>query len=205
MPHEDFVVVNAIMRQAMVAAQEVMGQHGLNTVLRTSGLERYINNLPPDDLSPAVKSSDYGRLNEAIEVFYGRGARGMLRRIGKACFQYGLREQGSLFGLAGVAMKLLPVKQRIRIVLNSLLNALKKTSPEAQLLVVENGDLFAYEAHSCSVCYGRHTDKPACHLYAGTVAEAVEWATGQAYQVQETLCLAKGDACCRFEVGEPIS
>ena len=88
MIREDAVIVNTLVRQALVSAQEVMGENGLNTVLRTSGLERFIGNFPPDNLEPAIQTSDYARLNEVIEEFYGRGGRGMLRRIGKASFQH---------------------------------------------------------------------------------------------------------------------
>jgi len=199
---EDLVIVNALMRQALVAVEEVMGKNGLNAVLRMSSLERYIDNLPPDDLNPSVKSSDYARLNEAIESFYGRGGRGMLRRIGKASFQYAVREQSALLGLAGVALKLLPRKQQMRFILNSMANALKKTNRQVQVEVEEADNTFVYVARTCSVCYGRQSDKPICHLYVGSIGEAVRWATGQPYQVQETHCIAKGDPYCRFEVIE---
>jgi len=92
---EDLVIVNTLMRQALTAVEEVMGHNGLNAVLRASGLEQYVDNMPPDDLEPSVKSSDYARLNEAIEDFYGRGGRGILRRVGKASFQYAVREQSA--------------------------------------------------------------------------------------------------------------
>lgn len=199
---EDLVIVNTLMRQALAAVEEVIGKNGLNAVLRMSGLEQYVDNLPPDDLNPSVKSSDYARLNEAIENFYGRGGRGILRRIGKASFQYAVREQAALLGLAGVALKLLPRKQRVRFILNSLANALKKTNPQVQIEVEEADNEFAYVARTCSVCYGRQSDKPICHLYVGSIGEAVQWATGQPYQVQETQCIAKGDPYCRFEVVE---
>jgi bacteriochlorophyll 4-vinyl reductase len=199
---EDLVIVNALMRQALVAVEEVMGKNGLNAVLRMSSLERYIDNLPPDDLNPSVKSSDYARLNEAIESFYGRGGRGMLRRIGKASFQYAVREQSALLGLAGVALKLLPRKQQMRFILNSMANALKKTNRQVHVEVEEADNTFVYVARTCSVCYGRQSDKPICHLYVGSIGEAVRWATGQPYQVQETHCIAKGDPYCRFEVIE---
>jgi bacteriochlorophyll 4-vinyl reductase len=199
---EDLVIVNTLMRQALTAVEEVIGRNGLNAVLRMSGLEQYVDNLPPDDLNPSVKSSDYARLNEAIEDFYGRGGRGILRRIGKASFQYAVREQAALLGLAGVALKLLPQKQRVRFILNSLANALKKTNPQVQIEVEAADNKFAYVARTCSVCYGRQSDKPICHLYVGSIGEAVQWATGQPYQVQETHCIAKGDPYCRFEVVE---
>jgi predicted hydrocarbon binding protein len=198
----DLVIVNALMRQALVAVEEVMGKNGLVAVLRTSNLEQYINLLPPDDLNPSIKASDYARLNEAIENFYGRAARGILQRIGKASFEYGLREQSALLGLAGIALKLLPPKQRIQLALNSLANALKKTNPQIQIDVEESNGRFAYVARTCSVCYGRQSAKPLCHLYVGTIGEAVRWATGQVYQVRETDCMACGAAYCRYEVSE---
>lgn len=199
----DLVLVNALMRQALVSVEEVMGKNGLAAVLRSSNLTQYIDQLPPNDLNPAVKASDYARLNEAIENFYGRAAKGILQRIGKASFEYGLREQSALLGLAGIALKLLPPKQRIHLALNSLANALKKTNPQVQIDVEETSDgHFAYVARTCSVCHGRHSDKPLCHLYVGTIGEAVRWATGQVYQIRETDCMASGADYCRYVVGE---
>ena len=200
---DDLVLVNALMRQALVAIEEVMGQKGLNAVLRTSRLEQYIDHLPPDDLEPAVNASDYARLNQAIEDFYGRGGRGILQRIGKASFEYAIREQATLFGLAGVALKVLSTKARIRFVLSRMAAAVKKANPQLQVDVEETEAGFAYVAHICSLCYGRHSDKPVCHLYVGSITEGVRWATGQVYQVQETHCMAKGDPYCRFNVTEP--
>ena len=98
---EDVVIVNALVRQTMVSAQEVMSENGLNAVLCASGLERFICNFPPNDTNLGIKTVEYARFNEAIESFYGRGGKGVLRRIGKASFQYGVRERGALMGLAG--------------------------------------------------------------------------------------------------------
>ena len=84
------------------------------------GLERFVGNFPPNDTNPGVKTVEYAKFNEAIEAFYGRGGKGMLRRIGKASFQYGVREQGALMGVAGVALKLMPQKGRIKFVLNAM-------------------------------------------------------------------------------------
>jgi len=201
---ENAVIVNALVRQALVAAQEVMGENGLNTVLRASGLERFIGNMPPDDMNPGVSTTEYARLNEAIEAFYGRGGRGMLRRVGKASFQYGVREQAALLGLAGVALKVLPPRQRIKFILNGMANALKKTNPQVEAWVDESGGKLAYVDKTCGICYGRTSTQPICHLYIGSVGEAVRWATGVEHTIIETHCIAKGDEYCRFEVGDPL-
>lgn len=199
---EEAVIVNALVRQALVAAQEVMGENGLNAVLRNVGLERFIGNFPPNDTNPGIKTTDYARFNAAIEEFYGRAGKGMLRRIGKASFQYGVREQGALMGVAGVALKLMPLKGRIKFVLNGMVNALKKTNPQVDAWVEEDGEKIAYCESTCAICLGRHSDQPICHLYAGSVGEAIRWATDQEFEVVETHCIAKGDPFCRFEVGE---
>lgn len=200
MAREDAVIVNALVRQFLVSAEEVMGENGLNTVLRTSSLVRYIGEFPPDNLEPAIRTAEYAKLNEAIEAFYGRGGRGMLRRIGKASFQYAVREQAALLGIAGVALKLLPTRQRIKFILNSLVNALKKSNPQVDAWVDE-GTQIAYCDASCAICHERHSDKPICYLYLGSIGEAVQWATGQEFEIIETHCTAKGDPYCRFEVG----
>jgi predicted hydrocarbon binding protein len=202
MSRPDSVIINGLVRQALVSAEEVMGANGLHAVLRTSGLERYIDNLPPDDINPAIKTSDYARLNQAIEEFYGRGGRGMLRRIGKASFQYGVREQSALLGIAGAGIKLLPEKQRIRIILTLMVNALKKSNAEVDAWVDEGGERLAYIERTCAICWGRTSDIPVCHLYVGSITEAVLWATGVEHVITETHCLARGDEYCRFEVGD---
>ena len=200
MAREDAVIVNALVRQALMSVQEVMGENGLNTVLRTSGLERYIGSLPPDDLDPAIQTSDYARLNAAIEEFYGRGGRGMLQRVGRASFQYAVREQAALLGIAGMGLKLLPIKQRIKFILKAMVNALKKSNPQVEAWVEDANDVLAYCDASCAICHGRTSAESICHLYIGSIGEAVRWVTGQEYEIVETNCTAKGDPHCRFEV-----
>ena len=199
---DDAVIVNALVRQALVSAQEVMGENGLNVVLRSSGLERFIGNFPPDDVKPGIQTTQYAQFNQAIEDFYGRGGRGMLRRIGKASFQYAVREQAALLGIAGAALKLLPEKQRIKFILNSMVGALKKTNAQVEAWVEESGDKIAYLESTCAICHGRKSAEPICHLYVGSIGEAVQWATGKPHEIIETHCMAKGDPYCRFEVGE---
>jgi len=178
-----------------------MGANGLHAVLRSSGLERFVGNLPPNDMQPSIKTSDYARLNQAIEAFYGRAAKGMLRRIGKASFQYGVREQAALLGVAGVALKLLPEKQRIKFILNGMADALKKSNHEVDAWMEEKDNTIAYIERTCAICWGRQSEQPVCHLYVGSVGEAVLWATGVEHEIIETHCIARGDEYCRFEVG----
>lgn len=196
------MIINSLVRQALTSAQEVMGDNGLNTVLHTCGLDRFIGNFPPNNLEPAIQASQYAKFNEAIEAFYGRGGKGILRRIGKASFQYGVREQAALLGVAGVALKLLPERQRIKFILNGMADALKKSNPEVNAWVDESGDRLAYIESTCAICHSRQSATSICYLYVGSIGEAVQWATGKDFEIIETHCRAKGDEYCRFEVGE---
>jgi predicted hydrocarbon binding protein len=202
MAREDAVILNALVRQALVAAQEVMGENGLNAVLRASGLERFVGNFPPNDLNPSIQASQYARFNAAIEEFYGRGGRGMLKRIGKASFEYGMREQSALLGVASAALKLLPERQRIKFILNQVASALKKSNPQVEAWVDDSGERVAYLESTCAICNSRASQTPVCHLYVGSIGEAVRWATGREHEIIETQCIAKGDPHCRFEVGD---
>ena len=202
MAREDAVIVNALVRQALIAAQEVMGENGLSAVLRASGLERFVGNFPPDDVNPSIQTSQYARLNAAIEEFYGRGGPGILKRIGKASFQYAVREQAALLGVAGVALKLLPERQRIKFILTQMVGALKKSNAQVEAWVDDSGERVAYLESTCGICHSRTSETSICHLYVGSIGEAVRWATGREHQIIETHCLARGDPYCRFEVGE---
>jgi len=68
--------------------------------------------------------------------------------------------------------------------------------------VEEKDGKIAYVEATCAICHGRTSDHPVCHLYVGSLSEAVKWATGKDYEIIETHCLAMGDPYCRFEVGE---
>lgn len=201
---EDAAVVNALLRQALQAVAEVMGEKGLNVVLKEATLDRYIGNLPPNDLKIGSLATEYAILNDAIEKFYGRAGKGMLRRIGRASFQWAVKEQAALLGLAGVALKLMPLKTRAKFILTNTAKALMDTNAEACITVAEDGDKFVYTDYSCAICHTRTADHAVCHLYIGSLEEALKWATGLEPSLEETHCKAKGDTFCRFvaSIGE---
>jgi predicted hydrocarbon binding protein len=195
----DKTIANAIMLQALIATEEILGKNGLEAVLNVAGLGHFIENYPPNDTEPAISFADYARFNQVLGDYIGRASRGILMRIGRVSFRYGLREQGALLGLAGVAIKLMPRMARIKFVLNAIGNALKETSPGTEFWVDSRGGL-AYCVRECSICHGRKSPKPVGHLLAGSLAEAAEWATGKKHRVVETKCIAAGDEYGRWEV-----
>ena len=197
---EQWRFTNALMRQAIMAIGQVMGQRGLKVVLREAGLERYVDELPPDDLEQDISTVDYAALNQAVEEFYGRAGKGMLQRIGRASFRYGVEEQATLMGVAGAAIKLMPQKTRIKFILTQMAKSLMDVNQDTTIEVQETPQGFVFADCTCGVCCCRKAEHPICHLYIGSISEAVKWATGQEYEVREIECRATGAEACRFLV-----
>jgi predicted hydrocarbon binding protein len=200
---EDAPYVNALLLQLIRGIEEVLGTNGLNAVLRTSGLERYIDNYPPNNLESGVLAREYARLNGAIEEFTGRAGKGMLQRIGRASFRWGVQEQSAVMGLAGIALKALPMRYRMRAILLAIRKGLMDVVKFGLIDVQEEGGVLVYTNYGCAICHLRHSDKPVCHLYIGTLGEAMVYATGKdlrAFEIVETHCRAQGDDMCRFEI-----
>ena len=199
---QEWHFTNALMRQAIMAIGEVMGEHGLKVVLRQAGLERYVDELPDNDLEQGIRTVEYAMLNRAVEEFYGRAGKGMLRRIGRASFRYGIEEQATLTGVAGAALKLMPQKMRTKFILTQMAKSLMQVNEETYIEVEETSEGFVFADFTCGVCCCRKAERPICHLYVGSISEGVRWATGHDYEAREIECRATGAEACRFLVVE---
>ncbi len=200
---EEVPYVNAMLLQLIRGIEEVMGNNGLNAVLRLSGLERYVDNPPPNNLEFGVLAREYAALNEAIETFTGRAGKGMLQRIGRSSFRWGVKEQSAVMGLAGIALKVLPQQLRKRAVLLGMRKGIMDTVNYASINVQEENGVLVFTDYACVSCHTRHSKETVCHLYVGSLQEAMAYATGKDFRefdVVETHCLARGDDCCRFEI-----
>ena len=201
-PPKEWRFTNALMRQAILAIGEVMGERGRNVVLRQAGLGRYVDELPPNDLAQGVTTTEYATLNQAVEEFYGRAGKGMLRRIGRATFRYGVEEQATLMGIAGTALKLMPQKTRVKFILTQMAKSLMDVNDETEIEIQETPKGHVFTDYTCGVCCCRKAESATCYLYEGSISEAVKWATGQDYEVREIACRATGAEACRFLVVE---
>lgn len=201
---EEAPYVNALFWQMLQGVEEVLGENGLNAVLRSSGLDRYVGNPPENNLESGVLAREYARLNEAIEQFTGRAGKGMLQRIGRASFRWGIKEQAALMGLANIALKALPQRLRKRAILLGVRKGLMDLVDFGLVDVQDNDGVLVYTDYACTICHTRHsTEQPICHLYVGTLGEAMTYATGKdfrEFEIIETHCRALGHDYCRFEI-----
>jgi len=196
-------VSNARVRRLMLAIQDVMGQSGLATILRQANLQRFASALPPANGEPGLRAAEYASLMQAIENYYGRGARGTLTRVGYASFDRLVASHRLTAAAYRLLFKVVPLPTRQVLTLRWLGHEL--AGHGGRVTVHRDDNRISLVDHESDATVGRHRDSEICWETVGEIQEALKWGTGLEYEVNELSCKAKGDAACRFEVGEPLS
>jgi predicted hydrocarbon binding protein len=198
---------NKIAKIYIEVLEDIMGKNGLNAVLHHAHLERLIGNYPPDDLKKEFDFADFAALNQGIDDTYGvRGGRVFALRGGKAAIKAGLEAFGAAVGVSGLAMKILPMSAKLKIGLPAMAKVFTTFSDQLSI-VKEQDDRFLYTIKRCPVCWGRHSEVTICHAAVGLLQGGLHWVSGgKDFTVVETMCKAKGDEDCVFEIlKEPLN
>jgi len=197
---EERPMPNAALRVLLEAIEDVMGANGTKAVLNAGGLSNYIDNFPPKNLDMEATFAEYGGVQQAVEDFYGpRGARAMLLRIGRATFQFGLRDQPAILGLAGVALKALPEKTRMKLILERMAKAAQDRVNQPTSLREED-DAFYFIVNECPCHWRPPHEKPCCYVTVGVLMEAMAWITGKLHKVEEVACISSGASNCVYRI-----
>jgi predicted hydrocarbon binding protein len=197
-----FYYPNKVGRIVLLAMEEILGHNGLTAALNLAGMQRLINNYPPNNLDPGFRVDDLGALHQSLEDLYGpRGGRGLATRAGRACFKYGLREFGPVLGISDLAFRLLPLNMKIKVGGDVLASTFNRFSQQSVRLE-EEPDALHVHLERCPICWGRKTDAPCCHLAVGVLQESLFWVSGgKNFMIEEIACIARGDPACSFHVG----
>src|SRR5258708_2104904 len=196
-------IPNARVRRLMLAIQDVMGQSGLATILRQANQQRFMSALPPANGEPALRAAEYASLMQAIENYYGRGGRGTLTRVGYASFNRLVASRRFTAAAYRLLFKFLPLPSRHVLTLRWLGRELAGRG--GRVTVYLDARPLSLVDHESDATVGRHRDSEICWETVGEIQEALKWGTGLEYHVNERSCKAKGDAACRFEIGDPLS
>jgi predicted hydrocarbon binding protein len=199
---EDRKMPNDALRLFFLAIEEVMGKGGMRAALHGAKLDKYIDHYPPKDLELGVSFAEYGTAEQAVEDFYGpRGARAMLLRVGRATFNYGMKEQSTVLGLAGQALKLMPVPMtaKMRLLLEQMAVAGNK-SVNQPVRLEEDADSFTMVYDFCMCQFRPKHQTPCCYITVGLLTEAMKWLTDRNFSVQEITCMNLGGNACRFKI-----
>jgi hypothetical protein len=205
-PPSGYYYPNRFARIYLRALEEVMGRNGLNALLNLTGLEKYKEQFPPNNLNKEFDFSDFSGLTQGLDDIYGaRGGRGLGLRGGRATFDQGLKDFGALAGVGDFAFKILPLSTKVRVGLPAMARIFSQFSDQISYVETFN-DHYLYYIDRCPVCWQRESDTPVCFVAAGLLQEGLRWVSGgHSYHVAETSCLAVGDPSCIFRIGkEPV-
>jgi predicted hydrocarbon binding protein len=194
-------------RIILLAMEEVVGREGVHSVLDLASLALYADKYPDARSDKTFSFKAVTQLQESLEQVYGpQGGRGTALRIGRACFQYGLRDYGSMLGITEIAFRLLPLSTKIHTGAK-LFADLFNNQTDQRVRIEEAGNKLFWHIERCPLCWERKATEPVCHLVVGLLQEALYWLSGgKIFNVEETACIARGDHACTFVIDQtPLS
>ncbi len=167
-----------------------------------------LSELPPEwatsqtfqKMNPTKSAETYAALQAAMRTYFGRGARGVLLRVGQRMWHL-LLEDAALGGKAQAALiKRLPLSRRRKAILE-LLGRLIGAQPGDITVHSLDLDLLVVD-HASPAAEGQHASRPICFVTQGLIRESLFWATGQNLDIEETSCKSVGGGAkaCEFKV-----
>ncbi|MFA7691249.1 MAG: response regulator [Methanofastidiosum sp.] len=195
-------IPSSLARTAFDAVIENLGEGSLKILLKRTGLERYIGNLPPHDDSPSITREEYTKMIQNIFYIFGeKGARPILYICGKAGFKNSLEDTPALFGVAGVAMKLMSSEKKKKFILSKVLKRLEEIFGNPHILEEDENNLYV-KLPVCPYCKGLTSTKPICYTPIGFYEEVLRWTTGKPEKVEQIQCKAMGHENCVFQISK---
>ena len=200
---ESFYYPNRMGRIILLSMEEVMGRNGVNALLKLASLPEFLENYPADDTQRAFSFKTLGQLTDKMEDIYGpHGGRGLALRVGRACFNYGVRQYGTQLGLTEMAFRLLPLPAKVSAGAK-LFAELFNNFTDQRVRVEETDGKLLWHIERCPLCWERSASDPVCHLAVGILQEALYWLSGgKVFSVEEQTCIATGDATCTIVVDQ---
>ncbi|NOH01606.1 MAG: 4-vinyl reductase [Chloroflexi bacterium] len=201
MSNDAFYYPQKMGRIIFLGMEEVIGQSGVNAVLRLAGREDLIHNYPRPTAERTFSFETVSALQRSLEQAYGpRGGRGLALRTGRSCFKYGLKEYGSIMGITETAFRLLPLSTKLHTGARTFADLFNKHTDQRVRLEETEAQIF-WHIERCPLCWGRTESEPICHLAVGLLQEALYWLSGgKVFNVEETACIARGDPACSIVI-----
>lgn len=190
-PVAELHMVDAYIRWALMAVEEVVGKPGLKVVLRENDLERFSEDFLAEKfgVSSDITYQDYANLY----------------RIGRLSTRYAIEKQGKLYNaynaVTRAAVRVMPLEQQISTGLDNLINGFVKLWQEySENAIVEKEDRSETFAYINANCAGKQADEPICHQTTGMLLGTFEWLTGKKIGLEQVACRAMGAEACVWEI-----
>jgi len=171
-----------------------IGAGALVSVLEKSGLPQEWARLNFfNDFDAARAARTYAQLQAALRIYYGRGARGTLLRIGAKLWRRLLDDAAFGVKAQALAIRALPKNMRAKPALDMLARMLGASA------YMQDLDLLFVDKPSAATL-DQTSDAPICFVTLGLARECLFWADGQEHDIEERACRALGAAQCEFKI-----
>lgn len=149
-------------------------------------------------LNPYDSAHVYAALQTAMRTYFGRGARGVLLRVGQRMWHNLLDD--AAFGVKAQAavVKRLPLASRRKPTLELLAKFIGAQAGDVTVHTLDM-DLLLVDNASPST-HDQSEPGPICFVTQGLIRESLFWATGKNYDVEEVHCKAHGEHACEFKI-----
>lgn len=188
-----------IMRRFVETLSSDVGHDTFSAVLSKAGLpEEWAHAAHFGALDDVNTALAYSRLQAALRTYYGRGARGILMRIGTKLWDQLLDD--SAFGIKTQARLIrgLPKPLRRKPALELLAKLLSVTAGDVTVHTLDL-DLLLVD-HASATTLNQKDDGSICFVTFGLIRECLFWADGQEHDIEERTCRALGANQCEFKI-----
>ncbi len=180
------------------AAAAEAGEYALLMMLQQTGLARFAVDGKLVEPEQGLRASELAGLQASMREYYGRGARGMLNRIGEAAWTE-LQQDESLGGKAlRILRRGLPRSARARQTLEELARQMSGSDGDVSVHLLDV-DLYLIDRTSDSTL-GQAAEQPICWVTTGMIEAALRQALGSDVDVEEVNCRVLGAEACKFRV-----
>jgi len=176
-----------------------LGHDTLSAVLLKAGLpEEWAHSAHFLGLDDSRTAQAYSRLQSALRTYYGRGARGILLRIGSKLWDQLLNDSALGLKAQAVFLRGLPKSLRRKPALE-LLARILSVIPGYVTIHSLDLDLLLVDQTSPTTL-DQSGDAPICYVTLGLIRECLYWADGEEHDIEERVCRAQGAHQCEFKI-----
>jgi predicted hydrocarbon binding protein len=190
---------NRILRRFAETVASELGGEQFNGMLSVANLPADWKN--PETfraMSPGDSAHVYAALQNAMRNYFGRGARGVLLRVGQRLWNHLLEDAGLGIKAQAAVIKRFPLATRRKPTLELLG---KFIGPRVDDITIHTLDLdLLLIDHASPSTHDQQSASPVCFVTQGLIRESLFWSTGKAYDVDEIHCKAQGEHSCEFKI-----
>jgi len=149
-------------------------------------------------MDPNDSAHVYAALQTAMRTYFGRGARGVLLRVGQRLWNHLLDDATLGIKAQAAGIRRLPLTTRRKSTLELLA---KFIGAQADSITIHTLDMdLLLVDHASPAAHDQTEPSPICFVTVGLIRESLFWATGKNYDVEEIHCKAHGEHACEFKV-----